>query len=388
MKKKLLTVIVVCIVIAGFGIVKFANSKDQQNAAALFARPPAPVAVAASISMDVPVYLDEIGRCVAHDMVSVQAQVSGRIVDIHFSDGANVRKDDTLFTIDPRPYRALLQAAEADLAQSKSALDLAKIQFGRAQDLLKQNLIAQSEFDTANNGMETAQAQVQKNEATVATARLNLDYCFIRSPISGRAGRRLVDLGNIVAPSSGALLTIQQMDPIYADFTINETDLAAVRGHMAQGMLSVEVRVPGQTDSALVGGLTFLDNAVQSGTGTVQLRATIPNRQLRLWPGQFVNVRLVLNTMQNAVLIPASATQMSARGTIVFVVDQKDSTAELRPVALGQQQGAMIVVNQGVKPGELVVTSGQLAVTPGGKVRITETRTLPGSLTENTGARS
>jgi multidrug efflux system membrane fusion protein len=178
-----------------------------------------------------------------------------------------------------------------------------------------------------------------------------------------------VDVGNIVTANSTSLLSIERMDPIYADFTVTESDLPDVQRDAAKRTLKVEVRLPDEPDKPVVGQLTFLDNAVQSGSGTVMLRATVPNADRRLWPGQFVDVRLVLSTLQGAVLVPASAPQDSAKGPFVYVVNQ-DSTAELRPVKLGQRQGDLVVIEQGLKPGERVVLNGQLGVMPGGKVRV------------------
>lgn len=334
-------------------------------------RPPAMVTVAAAVAQDVPVYVDEVGRCVAREAVSVQPQVSGRITAIHFTDGADIKKGDLLFTIDPRPYEAQLHSAEATLAQQKAALDLAKLQFQRAADLIGTKAIAQQDYDTRKNAVDVAAAQVRQSEAAIETARLNLEYTAIRSPINGRAGHRLVDIGNVVTTNTGSLLSIQRVDPIYADFTVTENELSEVRRHMSKGELKTEVRLPDELDRPLIGDLTFLDNEVQDTTGTVVLRATVPNVNHRLWPGQFVKVRLVLNTLRSAVLVPSVAPQMSAKGSFIYVV-KDDGTAELRPVKLGQRQGDLMVVEQGVQPGERVITSGQLTVMPGAKVRVNQ----------------
>ena len=221
------------------------------------------------------------------------------------------------------------------------------------------------------SAVEVAQAQVGQGQASVETTRLDLEYCAVRSPIDGRAGHRLVDVGNVVEANKGSLLVIQRLDPIYADFTATENDLTAVQKNMARGTLRVEVRLPDEPDGPRDGGLTFLDNAVQDGTGTVKLRATIPNGDHRFWPGRFLKVRLVLSTVRDAVLVPAAAPQSSARGPFVYVV-KEDSTAEMRPVTLGQRQEDRVVVTQGLTPGERVVIEGQMALTPGGRVRIAE----------------
>src|SRR6202142_3675148 len=182
-------------------------------------RPPAMVTVAKAISQDVPLYLDEVGHTVAREVVSVQPEVSGKITEIHFAGGADLKKGDALGTIDPRPFEAQLNAAKANLAQSKAALDFAKIQFARVQDLVKSKAIARQDYDTRKNAVDVGEAQVRQNEAAVESTRLNLEYTSIRSPIEGRAGHRLVDVGNVVTANVTSLLTLGRMDPIYADFT-------------------------------------------------------------------------------------------------------------------------------------------------------------------------
>lgn len=336
-----------------------------------FDRPPAPVTVATAVRRDVPRYLDEVGKCVAREVVSVVPQVSGRITGIHFVDGADVKKGQLLFTVDPRPFQAQLDGAEASLSQAKAALELAGLQLARAQNLVAEKLLPQQDFDTRRNAVDVAQGQVRQEEAAVAQARLNLQYCTIRSPIDGRAGHRLVDEGNVVTANVTPLLSIERVDPIYADFTVTENDLSEVQRYMKRGGLSVEVRLPDEPDRPLKGTLNFLDNAVQESTGTVALRATVPNPDRRLWPGRFVKVRLVLATLRGAVLVPSTAVQVSAKGPFVYVV-KEDSTAEIHPVVPGQPQGALVVIEQGLKGDEKVVVNGALGVVPGGKVRIVE----------------
>jgi multidrug efflux system membrane fusion protein len=345
----------------------FLASCSKKNAQG-FERPPAPVTTMAVLQRDVPVYLDEVGKCVAREVVTIQPQVSGRITELHFVDGADVQKGELLFTIDPRPFQAQLDAAEANLTQAKAALEFAEVQYERGSKLIETKAIAQQEYDQRKNAQDVAAAQVEQNQAAVETARLNLQYCSIRSPIDGRTGRRLVDIGNVVTANNTPLLTIQRLDPIYADFTVTENDLTAVQQNMKRGSLQVEVRLPDEPDKPIAGSLTFLDNAVQNATGTVNLRATVPNRDHRLWPGRFVKIRLVLATLPGATLIPATAPQMSAKGEFVYVV-KDDGTADFRPVTTGQRQGDLIVVEQGLKAGEKVVVSGQIGVAPGGKVR-------------------
>jgi len=383
----------------------------NRAAPAGFERPPAPVTVSEAAMQDVPVYLDAIGKTVAREVVSIQPQVSGRITKIHFTDGANVRKGDLLFTIDTRPFEAALNQAQAavakDLALKKQAeanmnRDLAQarwdaLQVKRYGQLVSAGVVPREQYEQLSATAESSKATVEADRAAVHSAdesmkvdiaavdraKVDLSYCYIRAPIDGRAGQRLVDVGNVInpgssngnnasastnGPPSNALLVIERLDPIYADFTISQNDLTRVQEQMHAGTLKTEVRLPDATDP-IAGQLTFLDNSVQNQTGQVSLRATIPNSDRRFWPGRFVNIRLVLNTIHGAVLVPATAPQMSAKGPYVYVVKQ-DMTVDQRQVTLGQRQGDQIVIDQGVQPGERVVTNGQTGVTPGGKVRI------------------
>ena len=345
-------------------------------------------------AQDVPRYLDEIGRNAAFEAVTVTPQVSGRIVERHFQDGENLRRGQLLFVIDPRPYKAQVDSAQAALAQARAALDLAKIQFVRDQEVIGQKAISQQDYDTKKNTVDVDEAQVEAAEAAMETAKINLEYCYIHSPIDGRAGARLVDVGNVVQPNTTSLLSIQRLDPIYANFTITEGDLPAVQKQMSRGTLKAAVRLPSDPENAARSGrVEFLDNAVQNGTGTVNLRATMSNSDHHFWPGQFVDVKLVLSTEKGAVLIPNQAAQISQRGPFVYVV-KSDDTAELRPVKLGQRQGDQVVVTEGVAPNERVVLAGQMLVRPGGKVRVDSNSTsapasnASGKSTQNPGGQS
>ena len=356
--------------VAVIGLLQALGCSSGKVQAAPAGPPPPLVNIVKARRQDVPRYLDEIGRNAALESVTVTPQVGGRIEERHFKDGDNLKKGQLLFVIDARPYKAQLDAAQATLAQNKAALELAKIEFERDADILNTRAISKEDYDTKKNAVDVSKAQVEAAEAALETAKLNLEYCYIHSPIDGRAGARLVDVGNIVQANSTALLSIQRNDPIYANFTVTERDLPEVQKQLTHRTLKTLIWLP--TDSAneaRTGIVEFLDNTVQNGTGTVNLRATIPNGDRHFWPGQFVNVRLVLGTDQGAVLIPSEATQISQRGPFVFVV-KSDDTAELRPVVLGQRQGSDVVVTGGLSAGERVVVVGQMTVRPGGKVRV------------------
>jgi len=332
--------------------------------------PPPLVTVVKATAQDVPKYLDEIGHNTAFESVTVTPQVGGRITERHFRDGENLSKGQLLFVIDPRPFQAQVDAAQATLEQAKAALDLAKIQFARDQQVIGTRAISKQDYDTKKSTVDVDQAQVDSAQAALETAKLNLEYCFIHSPIDGRAGARLVDVGNVVQANSTSLLSIQRLDPIYANFTVTETDLPEVQKEMASGVLKASVRLPSEPEKAArIGRVEFLDNAVQNGSGTVNLRATLNNPDHHFWPGQFVDVKLVLATQKAAVLVPNQAAQISQKGPFVYVV-KDDDTAELRPVQLGQRQGDDVVIAKGVAANERVVLTGQLLVRPGGKVHV------------------
>lgn len=315
---------------------------------------PRPVATAKVITMDVPLYLDEIGATAAYETVQIQAQVSGQIIAREFKDGADVKKDDLLFRIDPRPYEAALASAQADLALNEATLK-------RQQELRAKNVTASQEWDTA-------QANARRSAAAVAAAQVNLDRCYIKSPIDGRAGLRNVDVGNVVGPGGNTpLLTIMGMDPIYTDFTVAEPDLPLVRRYLNNPNLKVVTDAGDDNIEPRSGSLYFIDNAVQPGAGTVKLRGVTPNPDRALWPAQFVKVRLILDVLKDAKLVPGSAVQIGQNGPYVFVV-KPDSTLELRQVKPGQSQGDLTVITDGVQTGEMVVTSGQLQLSPGMKV--------------------
>jgi multidrug efflux system membrane fusion protein len=360
------------------------------------------VTVATAIARDVPVYLEEIGKTVATEVVSIIPQVGGKIIAAHVQDGDEVKKGQLLFEIDPRPCEAALAAAKATLAQNRADLDLAQIQFKRMQELALRESASALEFDQERVAQAVAEAKVSAAEAAVQTAELNLQYTSITSPIDGKAGVRLVDAGNVVKENDVAMQVIRRLDPIYVEFTVTENDLGTVRKYIsthglewkgtAEGALRVEVDVPGNSIRVLTalgvnasttapaaagagphaGRLTFLDNSVQGTTGTVRLRATVDNADHYFWPGQFVNVRLVLTTKKDAVLVPVTAQQIGQQGPYVYVV-RPDGTAELRPITPGQRQGDLLVVESGVQNGDKVVVAGQMAVMPNAKLQVTNT---------------
>ena len=319
------------------------------------AQPPLrPATVAKVVTKDVPLYLDEIGTCAAYETVQVQAQVSGVIIGRHFQEGSEVKKGDLLFTIDPRPFQAVL-----DQAKAQAALD--QVTLKRQEDLRARKVISQQDYDTAV-------ANAQKSQAATEAAQVNLDWCYIKSPINGRIGLRNVDVGNLVGPTTGSLVTIQGLDPIYTDFTVAQNDLPLVRKYLGGSNLKVQTYLADGSITPRLGDLYFIDKAVQPGSGTVKVRGVTPNPDRGLWPSEFVLVRFILDTLKDATLVPTQAVQISQAGPFVFVV-KSDDTVELRPVTPGQrQEGDLTVIENGVKPDETVVVTGQLALAPGAKI--------------------
>ncbi len=343
-------------------------SACERKAGGLPPRPPVNVSTALAVSKPVPLYIDEIGTCVALQSVSILPQVSGAIAKINFQDGAELKQGDPLFTIDPRLYEAARDKAEATLLSDQATLELNKAQLKRNQELAEGNYISAQELENFKTTVATNEATVRGDSASLKTAQINLEYCTMTSPIDGKAGVHQVDIGAVVtAYSNTPLVSIQRLDPLYVDFIVAETDLPQVRNYFKTGSLKVEVYYPEAEQKKRTGELFFLDNAVQTGSGTVKLRAILHNEDHFFWPGQFVNVRILLDTIQNAVLVPNEAVQIGNNGPFVFIV-KPDNTVELRFVKPGQHQGDQIVVTEGIQAGETVVVSGQLSLAPGAKV--------------------
>jgi len=340
------------ILLAGFVTYRIYQHRATEAKAA---QPPLrPATIAKVVTKDVPLYLDEIGTCAAYETVQVQAQVSGVIIGRHFQDGSEVKKGDLLFTIDPRPFQAVL-----DQAKAQAALD--QVTLKRQEDLRARKVISQQDYDTAV-------ANAQKSQAATEAAQVNLDWCYIKSPINGRIGLRNVDVGNLVGPTTGSLVTIQGLDPIYTDFTVAQNDLPLVRKYLGGPNLKVQTYLADGSITPRLGDLYFIDKAVQPGSGTVKVRGVTPNPDRALWPSEFVLVRFILDTLKDATLVPTQAVQISQAGPFVFVV-KSDNTVELRPVTPGQrQEGDLTVIENGVKPDETVVVTGQLALSPGAKI--------------------
>ena len=326
-----------------------------------------PVTAAVVALKDVPVEVRAVGTVQAYAMVGVKAQVTGPLTSISFKDGADVNAGDLLFTIDRRPYDAMLSQAQANLARDTSQRDNAAAQLLRSQELFSQGIIPQEQLDQAKAAKTTLDAVIQADQAAIDSAKLQVQYCSIYAPLAGRVGNHLVDVGNLVQSGSATLVTINQVRPIYISFSLPETSLNEVRGYLQSGPLSAEAALPdGQREA---GSVTFVNNAVDPSTGTIQLRATFANPSEALWPGQFVDIVLTMTTRKNAVVVPSQAIQTGDNGQFVFVVG-KDGTANTAPVQVDFTVSGQSVVAKGLQAGDQVVIDGQSRLTPGAKVEI------------------
>ena len=363
-----------------------------------------PVTVATATEKTVPVEIQVIGNVEAYSTISVKAQVGGELTNVYFHEGDYVKKSDALFTIDPRPFQASLNQALATVAKDEASLGQARAnlardsanlryqesQATRYQELFKGGIISkdQSEQLTATAdattqavaadkaAIESAQAELAASKAAVDASRIQLSYTSIPSPIDGRTGNLTIKQGNVVAPNL-ELITITQVEPIYVTFSVPEAQLSDIKRYMAQRKLPVRARLQDEEGTEEAGVLTFVDNAVDTTTGTIKLKGTFENHDRKLWPGQFVRVTLRLSTRPNAIVVPNQAIQTGQNGTFVWVV-KPNRSVEVRNVTASLRVDQDMVVDQGLEAGETVVTEGQLRLAPDSRVVVRDGRGGPG----------
>ncbi len=333
------------------------------------ARAAVPVTVALAVTKAVPTELETFGTVQAVASVAIKSQVSERLKQVHFAKGQQIAPGDLLFSVETRPFEVALQQAQATLGRDRVQAAHAVVEAGRLQALVAKNVAAQTDVDKANAEAAALAETVKADEAAIAALQLDLDHCRILSPIAGRAGNLMVTAGNLVKANDVPLVVINQISPIDVFFAIPQRHLAAVRTFMAQGELPAKAMLPGDPDHPETGHLTFIDNAVDTNTGTIQLGATFANAAERLWPGQYVRVRLVLTVRADATVVPARAVQTGTDGQYVFVL-QPDQTVAIRPIKTGPTRGDDAVIDDGVRPGEQVVTDGHLQLIDGTKVDV------------------
>jgi multidrug efflux system membrane fusion protein len=329
-----------------------------------------PVEAGTVVRKMVPLQIRTIGNVEAYATVGVKAQMGGELIKVHFREGQEVTKGDLLFTIDPRPYEAALRQAEANLARDATLLENARQESGRYEELVKKGYVTESQYDQVRASADALDASVRADRAAVENARLLVGYCFIHSPITGKTGNLIADQGNLIkANADNPMVVINQIQPIYVSFSVPEKHLPEIKRHMSSRQLKVEALVEKGEKRPAEGVLTFVDNAVDSTTGTIHLKGTFDNRDKRLWPGQFVDVILTLAIEQGAIVVPSESVQTGQGGQFVYVV-RSDYTVESRPVVINRNLGNETVVEKGLQAGEKVVTNGQLRLVPGTKVEV------------------
>jgi multidrug efflux system membrane fusion protein len=328
-----------------------------------------PVIADTVVQKTVPVQVRAIGNVEAYSTVAVKSQIGGQLVRVHFREGQDVQKGDLLFTIDPRPYEAALKQAEANLAKDTAQLKNARADLLRYEELIKHDYVTKQEYDQIQANAAAMEATVNADKAVVENAHLQLKYCFIYSPINGRTGYLQSDEGNLIKENAdNPMVVINQIQPIYVSFSLPEEYLAEIKKYTSSGKVKVEVFTK-REDHPEEGALTFIDNAIDISTGMIRLKATFPNKEKRLWPGQFVDAAMTLTTEPNAIIAPSQALQTGQTGQYVFVI-KNDLSVEARPVVISRTIDGEAVVEKGLQPGEKVVTDGQLLLVPGAKVEI------------------
>jgi multidrug efflux system membrane fusion protein len=331
-------------------------------------QPAMPVTVATVVRKTVPVEVRAIGNVIAYSTVSVKSRIAGQLIKVSFKEGQDVQKGELLFTIDPRPLQAVLKQAEANLARDEYQAKNAEADAARFEALFKQGIIARQQFDQYRSNADALRAQIGADQAAVESARVQLTITNIVAPIDGRAGNLLIHEGNMIKDNDAPMVVINQVQPIFVGFAVPQMYLPEIKQRMAVHTLPVRA-VPKEAGSPPeTGELSFVDNAIDVSTGTIQLKATFGNERRSLWPGQFVDVVLQLSAQPNALLVPSEAVQNGQRGTYVYVV-KTDATVESRPVKVGRTVAGSVVIEQGLRDGETVVTDGQLRLAPGAKVR-------------------
>jgi multidrug efflux system membrane fusion protein len=343
-------------------------SRGQKNAKASGPPPAVPVGVATVKQRDFPVYLTGLGSVTAFNTVSLKTRIDGQITQVNFVEGQDVKEGELLIQIDPRPYQVALEQAQANLQRDEAQLNNAKVQYERMKALYAGGVIAKQDLDTQEASFGQYEGTIAADKAAIDNAKLNLAYTRITSPINGRIGLRQVDIGNYVTAASGSsMAVITQMHPISIIFTLPEDQLQAVRERMQKGTLQVDVYSRDDQSKLSTGKLLTIDNLIDPTTGTAKFKAVFENPDNNLWPNQFVNVHLLLETRKDAITAPVSAIQRGPQGTFVYLVDD-GNTVEVRPVQLALTQGNTVVIASGLQAGERVVTDGQEKLQAGSRV--------------------
>ena len=389
-RKSVTVVVVAALVVAGGGYF-YLDQKSRTAAGAAAAasgRPAVPVIVALAEARDVPVFIRGLGNVQAYKTVAIRSRVEGQIVKISFEEGQDVKAGDPLFQIDPRPFKAMLDQANANLKKDEAQLEGAQLDLERYGKLVPTGFQSKQSWDQQKATVDALRASIEADKAQIDTAQLNLAYADIRAPIDGRTGQRLVDLGNMIqANQNTTLVTITQIKPIFVNFTIPQYANHNLRKSQAKHPLTVIVYSADDTYKLAEGELTLVDNQIESQTGTLRLKATFANTDEQLWPGEFVNVRLELAMRKDAVTVPQRVVMQGASGTYAYVVGP-DNTAERRTIEVEATQDGFAVIGKGIALGEKVVVDGQYRLSNGSPVRIDQPDAKPGSAVGDPGRKS
>ncbi len=345
------------------------DSTSKTNPARSYTNVAVPIVAGTVEQKDVPIYLDGLGTVQAFNTVTIRSRVDGQVQRIAFEEGQDVRTGDLLAQIDPAPFQAQLDQNAAKKVADEAQLSVARINFARDADLLASKILSQQDYDAQKALVDQLQAAVQADQAAIDSARVQLGYTTITSPLDARTGLRMVDQGNIVhANDSNGIVVLTQLKPISVVFTLPEQTLPQIQQHLsASGALSTFAVDRENRGTLAEGKLAVIDNQIDTTTGTIRLKATFANQELRLWPGQFVNVRLLLETRKGGTVVPASVVQRGPEGTFAFVIGN-DSTARVRSIKVAQVDQGQALIDAGLTPGERVVVDGQYKLQPGSKV--------------------
>jgi multidrug efflux system membrane fusion protein len=386
-KKSGLVIAGIVLVVAAVGYFFVDQGFRDKARAAVAPSGPAgiPVTVAVAEARDVPIYIRGLGTVQANKTVAIKTRVDGPIVKVDFREGQDVKEGDLLFQIDPRPYQAALDRAAAAKQRDEAQLEGAQLDLERYGKLLGPGFQSRQSYDQQKTQVDSLKAAIAGDQAAIDTAKLSLVYCDIRSPIDGRTGQRLVDLGNLVQASQGpTLVTISQIKPIFVNFTVPQYANHNLRKSQAKGALTAYAYGADDHYKLAEGTVTLIDNQIDTATGTLRLKASYENKDEQLWPGEFVSVRLLLSTRKDAITVPQRAVMQGAAGSYGYIV-KADNTVERRVLEVAATQDGIAVITKGLAIGEKIVADGQYRLSDGAHVRIDRpTASAPGGETPGT----
>ena len=377
MKRVLIAAVFLALLVAGGIAYQSFVLRAAEAPAPQRAQPAVPVVVAPAERKAIPIRLDAIGTVQPIATVAVKSRVDGQVADVKVADGQAVQTGDVLFVLDTRAIDAQLKQLQANLVRDRALLANAQRDVERLRPLTEKNFVSRQQFDLATTNAASLEASVKADEASIQNLQVQITYYTIRAPMDGRLGYVNLKMGNAVkAQDVITMVTINQVRPIYVSFAVPQRELPGIRAALNAGTVPVEVRAPNDPGGPITGRLDFVDNQIDTSTGTIILKAIFPNRDERLWPGAFVNVRLTLRVEENALVVPSAAVQVGQNGSYVFVV-KPDNTVEIRPVTVSRTVDGQSVIEKGLAEGDRVVTDGQLRLTNGTRIEIRTSSEAP-----------